>query len=214
MTRMLMAAVLCLAATALATAQDYLDEITRQSCACIDGLAPTLTAQQMQMQMGLCILEAATPYQDKLKADHDIDLSDVANLPREAERLGQLIGQRMATDCPGTVAKIFEKMSEEADESGAAPEEEPSPATNAVFEGTVDEVERDGFITFSVRNARGEKKKFYWLTPAEANFDLVAEYPDLTGKPVRIRWSELEVFDPRIDEYRKIYVIERIEKVE
>ncbi|RMD70713.1 MAG: hypothetical protein D6818_08770 [Bacteroidetes bacterium] len=213
MTRLLMAAALCLAGTTLTTAQDYLDEIVQQSCECIDELESSLTAQQMQMRLGLCIFEAAMPYQEQLKADFGIDLGDGANLQKEGERLGQLVGQRMATDCPGTLAKVFESM--EQDGAAAANEDEvAAPATTSVFEGTIDEVERDGFVSFTVRNDSGKKLKCYWLTPVEADFDLVDEYTGLAGQSVRITWSELEVFDPRIDEYRKIYVIERIKKLD
>lgn len=196
------------------TTRDYLDEIANEACACIDKLDSGLSTHEAQMRMGMCFFEAAMPYQEQLKADHGIDLSNEASLSQEGRSLGELIGQRMALKCPSTIAKIFSSTDEESapTDDDVAPSADDA-ADTQVFEGTVSEVTQDHFVIFSVRNDAGKRMKFYWLTPVEANFDLVGEYAGLNGQRVRIAWTEIEVFDPRLEEYRKIAVILSIEKL-
>ncbi|MES2134429.1 MAG: hypothetical protein V4506_18935 [Bacteroidota bacterium] len=181
-------------------AQDYLDKIAQQSCDCTKNLNDTLSKDRMYMELGLCMIKTAEPYKKQLKKDYNINFDNIDN---EGEALGKIIGIRMASICPDALLKISDKV------NGA----KTSSKDQELFSGRITKIEKDFFVVFTVNDNAGKSLKFYWLTNAESNIELINKYDLLFDKDVKVKYTITSLFDPKIGDYRNFNVIEKIEQL-
>jgi len=182
-------------------AQDYLDKIAQQTCDCTTKLSDTLQTEQMYMELGVCMIRASEPYKKQLKKDHGINFD---NIDKEAEKLGKLVGFRMATICPDALIKMTNRTNEKKPIEAA---------TTELFTGRITKIEKDYFVVFSVNDNAGKSLKFYWLTNAESNIELINKYDALFDKDVKVKYRITALFDPKVGDYRNFNVIEKIEQL-
>lgn len=194
----LIVAVLFSLATVAGYSQTFMDAIVNQSCDCMNKIPKELTDRdELEMKLGLCIIEASLPYKKQLKKEMGIDLD---HIDREAEKLGSAIGVKMLGVCPDAVMRMAQNAKEDEAEDG-----------EETITGTVTKVEKDSFVIFSVREEGGKVSKYYWMTFIESHDDFVGSYSDLVGTEVSISYKTQEFFDPKIGEYRKFFVITKFE---
>lgn len=177
--------------------QDYMDEICKKTCDCIENISDTIERESYEMQMGLCMINAAMPYKKQLKKDHKINMDDIGN---EAEKLGTLIGIRMASICPKSLMKFSENSENNKEDT-----EQHS------VEGLITKIEFDPFIVFTLKDEKGKSIKYHWLTFIETKIDLQNKYNTLTNKNVKITYTTTDFFDPKIQEYRQFNIIKTLE---
>ena len=181
--------------------KDYMSIITEKSCECLSEIDETPNTDKFNMQFGLCIIEAATPYKKQLKADHNIDLDKI---DKQGEKLGQLIGFRMASVCPDEILRASKDAIEEAEDEDEL----------YYITGSVVNIEKEQFVIISVKNDDdGKTSKYYWLDYVDSEMDLQIEYNNLSGKRIELYYSIDELFDARIDEYKSFNIIEGIELI-
>lgn len=176
--------------------QTYMDEIVQQSCECLDKVSDDLTKEQIQMEMGLCMLTAASPHAKKLKKDYGINMDNIVN---EGEKLGEIIGLKMAAVCPQSLMKMAALASDE--------EETSEIELSNYISGTVTEVETGQFVTLAIKGEEGKTSRFLWLEFVESNVELPSKYTDLKDKTVEVEFIKREFFDPRIGEYKSFNII-------
>jgi len=186
------------ALTHISFSQDYMDEIASKACECLDAVPETVELEKFNMELGLCMTNAATPYGKQLKKDYGIDLTEIDT---QGEELGRIIGLRMVSICPQSLVKLVNKVNE--DEAG-------EPAAGVTI-GEVTAISDGKFVEFSIKDQLGKTSKYYWLTFVESNTELATDYKNLMDKPVQVTYSSQEFFDARIGEYRIFYVIEKLE---
>ncbi|WP_152286536.1 hypothetical protein [Flavicella marina] len=182
-------------------AQDYMDKIIDDTCNCLDKVADTIVGEDFNMQLGLCMIDAARPYKKKIKKDHKIDLN---NIDEEGEALGELIGLKMVGVCPNILIEISKRSKETVQKEVVA---------QNTITGKITKIEEDQFVSFSLKDGEGKTKKFYWLNHIESDIDLYTEYKNLKHKAVKITYRSEEFFDPRIGEYHTFNIISKIEKI-
>lgn len=179
-------------------AQDYMEIITEKSCACLDKIPNEEQTDQLHLKLGICMLEAADPYKKQLKNEYGIELDKNDD---SGEKLGRIIGLKMAVKCPSALMKM-------AGRSDDMQKEEKS------VRGNITKIEAEQFVCFSVRDEQGKTAKYYWLTFVESSADLIAKYKTYSGKNIRITYRNEDFFDPKIDEYRSFSIILKMEIVE
>jgi hypothetical protein len=190
----------------MAFSQDYMDKIAIASCECIDNVSDTIPTDQFNMELGLCMLEASMPYKKQLKKDHGINFDKIES---QGEKLGRLIGIKLASTCPNSLMRMVKKVNPELD---FEEDEEIADDYEEMFtEGTVERVETEMFVVVSVKEANGKISKYYWLSFVESDFDLTNNHQGLVGKTVTISYDEYEFFDPRLKEYRVFNVINALD---
>ena len=169
--------------------QKYMDEIAQKSCSCVNEVQEGEDRSKMQMRLGLCIIQAAEPFSKELRKDHQIDFN---RIDVDGEKLGKLIGIKMVSICP----EVFENMNIEEEDS-------------EVFDlkGVVTEIVQDGFVYFIINNQDGRTSKYYWLTYVDSELDIENNFESLKGKSVLVKYMILEIFDPKINDYRNINVL-------
>ena len=96
----------------MAFSQDYMDKIAVASCECIDNVSDTIPTDQFNMELGLCMLEASMPYKKQLKKDHGINFDKIES---QGEKLGRLIGIKLASTCPNSLMRMVKKVNPELD---------------------------------------------------------------------------------------------------
>ena len=172
--------------------KDYLKKIAEKSCECVkekQKTNPNLT----DVELGLCLLESAKDYKEQILKDYNVDLETMDG--ENGEKLGELIGYQMAFACPD-VLQIF------ADDEEALP--------SFTTKGQITNIVENAIITFELKDDSGKTTKLYWLTFIQASFDIQNTYKKLQDKNVEIEYFEQELFDPRLNEYRKFNVISAI----
>ena len=192
----------CLLISAL-HAQKYMDELTDKTCDCFSNLPAETPESEYQLKFGLCLFENAANYKKELKKDFQIDLDNLNN--ELGEKLGQLVGVRIAFRCPKVLEKLASLQRKETDETSLPDAPESVPIFGLT--GFVSRIEQDFFVIFSIKNENNVTTKFYWLTPVSSNVDLPGEYNKLLDKKVILEYKEELIVDPKIGDYRKINVI-------
>ncbi|MFC6996425.1 hypothetical protein [Rufibacter roseus] len=178
--------------------KDYLDAIAQKSCDCFskalkekDGNKEAVT-----MQIGLCMMKAAQPYNAQLKKDHGIDLLGGKDMNSEGEKLGRIVGMKMLSFCPDVLVAVSEF-------NGGDEEAEPI----KTFEGEVVSIQDQQFVVFTVKDSNGKTNNFLWLTYFQSTPTLTDNYRKILNKQVSITYQEMELYDPRIKELKKYNVI-------
>lgn len=184
----------------LSYSQDYLDDIALKTCECLNTIADSLETERFNMELGLCMIDAAAPYKKQLKKDHKIDLNKIDT---QGEELGRIVGLKMATVCPDALLAMVNKVKNKED----------TDISESIIEGYVTRIEQDKFVVFSIKDENGKTTKFYWLTFIETdfNFEFTTQYKSLMNETVRIAFISQDYFDFRIEEYRTFNIIQKIE---
>ena len=178
--------------------QDYLNDIAKKSCDCLNKLSDTLTGERINFEMGICVINAASPFRKQIKNDFKIDFD---KLDKEGEELGRIIGIKMATLCPDGLMKLI----------NAKKKNESEEITENIIEGQITAILDNKFVEFSIKDNKGKLSRYYWLTFIESKTDLPANYKKMIDKSVKIVFMPQEFFDARIGEYSKFNIIKKIE---
>ncbi|MDN5201796.1 hypothetical protein QQ008_10495 [Fulvivirgaceae bacterium BMA10] len=177
-----------------ASAQDVIEKIAKGACDCLDEVDDSADINKMQMELGLCIIKIAQPYEKELKEQHNFDFSAIDG--PTGERLGQMVGIKMATLCPDVLMKL----------SSAYAEDESNEEEQYVY-GKIKSIEDKQFVTFHLEDSDGKMVKLLWLDFFPNSNKIASKYETLLNKDVDIYYKEQELFDPRIKEYIKFKVI-------
>lgn len=186
-------------------AQDYMDEIAQKACECVGELGEISSSDNFNMQLGLCMIEAAGDYSDELLEEHGIDFK---RIDEHGERLGELIGIKMASVCPAVLLEVAAKMEVKESESQSESSAEEMTFTTS---GKITKVNENLFVEFTVRETNNKTRKYYWLSFVNSNIEMADNYSDLKGKKVTITYESQEFFDARIGEYRPFNIIVELE---
>ncbi len=177
--------------------QDFMDTITEECCTCLQNSTNKPSTMNKEVELGLCILEAASPYEKQLKKHYDIDM---AKIETEAEKLGHILGLKMATKCPEILLQMVDEVEgREAIDHGSK------------ITGKVTKVHSETFVSLSIKESTGKVTEVYWLNPISSSFEMQTDYKKLEGIKVQVYYKEEEFFDARINTYRPFKVITQIE---
>lgn len=169
----------------------YMNDIAKNGCECASKITKSRNDEAFNMELGLCIIQAAKDYKEEIKRDYKVDL---VKKPEGSDKLWEAVGYQMAFICP----EVFTEKSE----NNIKPE-----TTTATVKGTITYIDREGFVTFSVKTEQEKTFKFYWFEAIESNIDITQKYHTLNGSKVNITYYTQNIFDSRINEYRLFNII-------
>jgi len=195
--RQLIISITFIALTINCFSQDYMDAIVEKSCNCVEKVPDTLETEQFNIRLGVCMIEASMKYKKEIKRDYGINMDKVDT---EGEKLGRIIGIKMASKCPSILLKLSQK-SKKTDNGN----------NEKTSSGTVIKIDEDCFVIISLQDESGKITKFYWMTFITTPIDLTNSYSTLMGKSLTITSKSQEFFDPKLKEYRQFSVIKKIE---
>lgn len=186
-----------------AKSQDILDVLTKEVCTCVNEKMKTLkdgTAEQRQMQLGLCIVSSYSSHEKEVTAKY----GDIMETEGAMQKLGSDVGMKMAGICPD-VLMMFADM--EADEA----EVEEIPALS--LEGKIVEIKSEQFLTVVVKDNSGRNHTLLVLTFFEDS-NLLIENKLKKNDKVSVEYWEQEFYDPKAKDFRNYKVIQGIKKIQ
>jgi predicted ATP-dependent protease len=177
-----------------------MNDIALKACECLTTLSDELEQDDATMEIGLCLMDAAKPYQKQIKKDYDIDF---INIDVQGEELGKIIGLEMASVCPRSLIKMANMVNNQKSVENS----------ENVSTGEVTAISNDKFVELSIKNETGKISKYYWLTFIESNVELSNTYQTLKNKVVEVTYTTQEFFDARIGEYRSFKIIQKLDLI-
>lgn len=180
--------------TNIAFSQDYMDDITLKTCECLSTVSDT--SPTFKIELGLCMINASSPYKKQLKKDYKIDFKKI---DKQGEKLGKTIGLRMASVCPSALIKMVNRARKKNNIS------------ENIIKGQITAITDEKFVEFSIKNELGKISKYYWLTFIESKNNLSTDYKTFTDKFAQVTFTPKEFFDARIGEYRTFNIIQKLE---
>ncbi|MBA5628797.1 hypothetical protein [Moheibacter lacus] len=181
--------------TGLVGAQDFMEKVANFTCDCM-GKKNTegLSQQEIEMQMGLCILEGV----DKNREDFDVHFNGKSITEIDQLKFGEDIGIKMASLCPMVLLGVAD-LSEYQTETPSL----------AVELGKIKTIEKKQFNIVNLEIGDGSILKFLWLWDFEGSEILMKE--QFKNKWINIFYSNLLLYDPEKKTYINFKVIEGVE---
>ncbi len=183
--------------------QDFLDSITVAACDCINNLDTPMAASAFEMQAGLCMFEGIGPYEKEFQAYLGVDEFNFSD-GKTMSKIGETIGMKMITHCPEMLLKLANPDGKEA---VAAEAEAIDDYNFNKLVIKVTKIEINQFITFTGVDKSEKRYKLLWLDDFSNSEVLIDNYENLKGKTCSFRYQEIDLFDPRIQEYHTFKVI-------
>lgn len=174
------------------TKAELTDKMSDLGCECASK--QEITKENMELTLGLCILEAINKYEKDVEKYYG---KNVVSSDKKMEELGYDIGLKMGAKCP----TVFQFMMED-DATEAYEEEEP----DAMIEGTLIEIKSEQFLTFSVKQASGKMDHFILLNNFENAF-LVTDNVLKTNDSVAVYYYEFELYDAKLAKFITFNVV-------
>lgn len=196
--------VLLLGLPFLATAQETaLDKITKATCECMDGKDLTKFDQaQFEQELGMCMFTNASPYMEALQKEEGIDITDQASF----QKVGEKVGQKLATGCPKLFGKMMELYSSEVETTTSS-------EVRQVFlaEGQFVAVQDGPMAVFQIKTADGKVTPFLWLQAFEGSKAFQTNASAMAGKSLKVFYEEQELFQAKTGTYQKYKVVQKVE---
>lgn len=197
---------LAFVSTAVVNAQEFENEAVKKMsdkvCECITGKESIDTKEKAELEFGICLMSVYND--DKEYYDSkNMNFADTA----VSMKAGEQVGMQLAGSCPAAM-KIFMMIAndETSDETDYEEEDE-----YIVITGKIIKTDDEKFNTFEIKDEDGRKYKVLWLTYVD-NDQLLEDA--VKGKSDYVfTIMELDLYDPRIEEYRSMMILDRIEKI-
>ena len=174
------------------------DKLGEVACECTTK--GELTKENMELTLGLCILEAVNKYEKDVEKHYG---KNVVTNDAKMEELGYDVGAKMGLKCP-TIFKFM--MENNSDDEAVEVEEE-----YTMVSGKIYEIKSEQFINFSVKEATGKNHHFILLS----NFDNAYLLTDKVLKindSVDVSYYELEFYDAKLGKFITYSIITDIIK--
>ncbi|HNP32980.1 MAG TPA: hypothetical protein PKN96_06780 [Flavobacterium sp.] len=184
-------------------AQDILETVTKEVCSCIESKKESmkgLPQNQLQTQLGLCMLASYNNHESVVKAKYGDVMADEKNM----EKFAEAIGMKMVTICPETLMSIAGAMGEGGEDTATAAEVKS-------VEGTITEIKNDQFTTISVKDKNSRMYTFLVLNYFDTSSLIIGNELNKNNSVI-IKYSEVELYDNKAKEFRFYKVISGIEK--
>ncbi len=181
--------------------QDFKKSIAQEACKCVkENVKDDMSEKQVQLKFGICMMKVTAPYKKEIKKEFGIDLDDYSKKESMYE-LGRQMGLIMAQECP----EVFERFIK--DEDMKTTEEN---SGELLMHGEIAKIEKDSFVVFYLKGDNNILTKFYWISNVDSNIELEKKYNELTGKKVDVVYYSAEIFDYKINEYRKVNILQTL----
>ncbi len=181
----------------LVSAQDAVTVVANETCDCVSNLNAT-NQKITDIQLGLCMVKAYSAHKNEMPPHLQVSISDAEGF----EPVAAEIGIKMMETCPEIIMTLAE--------SGAF-EDEFAEMSDISVSGSVLEVKTDQFMVLEIKDDQGKKFSmllFYHFAGAS----LLTEGKIKKGDRVTASYSETELYDPKIREFRTFKILTALSK--
>lgn len=176
-------------------AQDSaMDKVTKETCEYFNNNLQDIKSSsktERLSKLGLKILEIYQKNKKALNAEGIVvDLGDQNSIGK----FGEMVGMRMALECPDAIMVLMEDFSDEDIMSD-------EPETQDAFEGSIKKISGEELLVIEVKDTQGKTQKVVWLTNFEGSDELLDLDKKALKKKVKVYYSNMEFFSPKLKEY-------------
>lgn len=175
-----------LSISSFAQSDDIYKTIADKTCSCLDE--KELTKDNLELNLGVCMMEVINDYPE---LTNSISLKNTKSM----EKLGENVGLQMAFICP----EVFLLMTEEEtkpNKKSYSSEEKTSTKT-----GVIEGFDGKEIKYLLLKDDKGRINKFLWLRSFSGDADLMKLGRDALGERVKVTYTEIEIYNPEMDEY-------------
>lgn len=156
------------------------------------------TLKGAEMEIGLLILPIIEKYSKEIEKEWNLSPEN----ENDFEKISEKIGQQAALGCPKFLEFVRNNLSEL---SGPSDE----PASKSIT-GTFQRIETQLFSSLVIKTKAGKEEKLWWFQFFEGSDKLTKNPSMLAKKNITIQYTEMEVYDSKLQEYRIIKVIKNL----
>ena len=157
------------------------------------------TYSESEAEIGLIILPIITKYSKEIEREWNLFSDNQKDFGKIAEK----IGQNAATGCP----KFFQFVRNNLNEISATDGESFRSLT-----GILQRLEGQQFSCLVIKTKSGKEEKLWWFQFFEGSEELSQNLKSLLKKNITVKYTEMEVYDLKLKEYRSIKVIKSLTK--
>jgi hypothetical protein len=191
----------------LIQAQVVLDTIAKETCSCLKSkdldFKKKVDFSKIEMELGLCMIANLNLFSGNATGLNQVDYSNSSEL----EKISGEIGAKMLNYCPDIMLKLSITTMDN---------EKKSELVNAVpanfLECTLVEIKRDQFVSLIVKDTRNKLHTLLVLNYFETAF-LFLENKINEQDKIIVSYSEQELYDPLIKDFRIFKVLNFLEKM-
>lgn len=112
---------------------------------------------------------------------------------KSMEKFGEKVGTQMAFICP----EVFLLLKDD----NTSKKNEDAPVDKNTVSGEIEAFESEELKYVLIKENDGRINKFLWLRSFEGDADLIKKGNDAVGKKVKIEYTEIEIYSPKLGEY-------------
>ena len=151
-----------------------------------------------EMELGLLVVPIIEKYSKQIEKEWNLSAENEADY----EKISEKIGQHAAIGCP----KFLEFISNNLEDIESASDEEETKTISGEFQ----RLDEQSFSTLVIKTKTGKEEKFWWFSYFEGSDQLVNNKTALAKKNVTVKYTEMEVYDPKLKDYRNIKVVKNL----
>lgn len=150
-----------------------------------------------ELEIGLIAVPLIEKYKNEIEKEWNLTTENDEDYTKISER----IGKEAAFACP----KFLEFLKNNLDEISEFDEDEIK-----TIEGTFQRLDEQAFSTLVIKTKTGKDERLWWLGYFEGESALKSPVT-LSKKNLSLKYANMEVYDPKLKEYRTIKVIKKLE---
>lgn len=194
-----------------ALADDAVDKATEKTCDCIESKMddPGFDESQMELMLGLCVLQATSPLKAQILKEYKLDISKSKDL----EKVSKMIGERAVLNCPRFTEYVMNMVAEEeAGEKGNKPASVSSntstPVSTRELVGKVEVFECNDICRIELKE--GTRTYTVYLTDKFNGMELIKKGTMLQGETVKLKVEETNFYSQDSKGMVPVYVLRSI----
>lgn len=183
-------------AAGLVRAQDPFGIVAQETCQCVTDLKNN-KIEINDMQLGLCMVKSYSAHKSEFPAERQVSLTD----GEAFESIAAEVGMKMVEICPDIIMQF-------ADENDLVNEFRQREIS---VSGQITDMRQEQFVTIELKDANGRKYSLLLLH----YFDTAGLYTDgkiRKGDKIQASYTEIELFDPKMKEFRTFKVLTNLAK--
>lgn len=180
----------------LAQAQDPFKTVAEETCQCVTDLKSN-KIEINDMQLGLCMVKSYSAHKSEFPAGRQVSLTD----GEAFESIAAEVGMKMVEICPD----IIMQFAGDNDLVNEFHQREIS------VSGQVADIRQEQFVTIELKDNNGRKYSLLLLH----YFDTAGLYTEgkiKKGDKIQASYTEIELFDPKMKEFRTFKVLTNLAK--
>ncbi len=151
-----------------------------------------------EVELGLLIVPIIEKYSKEIEKEWDL----VTDNEEDYQKISERIGREAAFGCP----KFLEFIKNNIDDINESEDASNTKSISGVFQ----RLEGQLFTALVIKTKAGKEEKLWWFQFFEGSDELAKNPANLAKKNLTIKYTEMEVYDAKLKEYRTIKVIKNL----